>query len=120
MTNIELILAIGLLVALIVAGVSAVSYLLMRSEVEKYRFETSALTGAYEAFKKTDEDTYDSISHLHDLIDDVLDHDRKVIDENSEIIVAMARLQAETEALHDSIRKGFEYDSIGSEPEPDE
>lgn len=120
MTNIEIIMAIGLLIALASTCLSIVAYMMLKSEVKKYQTEAEALTIAYKALEKSYGNTQEALEKLHKLIADVLEHDREIIADNATITVDMTRLRAETEALHDSIRKGFEYDGIGSDSEPDE
>lgn len=118
MTNIDIILAVGLLIALVVAAISIGSFMLMRNEVDTYRFETQALTQAYESFKKHDEDNNALMNNLHNLLDNVLDHDRRVIDDNTRMLADMAKLQATTEALHDDIRHGVRSEVERSDSEP--
>lgn len=118
MTNVDIILAVGLLIALVVAAISIGSFMLMRNEVDNYRFETQALTQSYESFKKHDEDNYVLMNNLHNLLDNVLDHDRKVIDDNTRMLADMAKLQATTEALHDDIRQGVRSEVERSDSEP--
>lgn len=120
MTNIEIIMAIGLLIALASTCLSIVAYMMLKSEVKKYQTEAEALTIAYKTLEKSYGNTQEALEKLHDLIDDVLEHDRKIIEHNGELIVGVARLQAETEALHESIRKGFEHDNVGSDSGTDE
>ena len=118
MTNIEIIMAIGLLIALTSTWLSIVEYMMLKSEVKKYQTEAEALTIAYKTLDKSYGNTQEALEKLHKLIADVLDHDRQVIDDNTRILADMAKLQAETEALHDSIRKGFEPDSMVCDPVP--
>lgn len=120
MTNIEIILAIGLLIALASTCLSIVAYMMLKSEVKKYQTEAEALTIAYKALEKSYNDTQEAIKKLHKLVADVLEHDREIIVDNANITADMSRLQAETEALHNSIRKGFEHYGIGGDSGTDE
>lgn len=102
MTNIDIILTVGLLIALGAAVISIVVCMRMYSEVDKCCAETQALRHVYEDFKQNNEDNYTLMKDLHNLIDEVLEHDRQVIDENTRILADMAKLQARLEDMDDN------------------
>lgn len=118
MTNIDIILAVGLLIALGTAAISIVVCMRMHSEVDKCSFETQTLNQVYENHREAYNDLLKALDSTNDMVDKVLEHDRQVIDDNTRMLADMAKLQATTEALHDDIRHRVSSEVERSDSEP--
>lgn len=102
MTDINIILLVGLLVALGTATVSIELCMRMRSKLDKCIFETQTLNQVYETHREAYNDLLKALDSTNDMIDKVLEHDRQVIDDNTKIMTEMAKLQARLEDMDDN------------------
>lgn len=118
MTNVDIILAVGLIIALGTAAISIVVCMRMHTEVDKCSFETQTLNQVYENHREAYNDILKALDSTNDMVDKVLEHDRQVIDDNTRMLADMAKLQATTEALHDDIRHRVSSEVERSDSEP--
>lgn len=102
MTNIDIILAVGLLISLGAAVISILLCMQMHSDVAKCSFEIQILYQVCENHSKTYDNILKALDSTKNMVNKVLEHDRQVIDDDTKIMTEMAKLQARLEDMDDN------------------